>query len=115
MVEVMPTKHLSILGLELEVAAKDGHDELVHPVVYVASHGGLLGYVLDMVEHDLSTLKILARMYVLNQVNLIAEANLGHLEDQDFVHLVTLAWEVIPLDIMPGADTSKLSDAIHNS
>jgi hypothetical protein len=26
-----------------------------------------------------------------------------------------LAWKLIPLDISPGADTSKLGGAIHNS
>ena len=36
-------------------------------------------------------------------------------ENKNFVRLVTLAWELIPLDIGPSADTSKLGSAIHNS
>ena len=99
----------------MEVAASDGYDALVGPVVYVASHGGPLGHALDMVGHDPSMLEILTRLHAPNQVNPTAGANLGHLEDEDFVRLVTLAREFIPLDIGLDVDTSKLSDAIHNS
>ena len=114
-VEVMPEKNLSILVLGLEVAASDGHDALVGSVVYVAGHGGPLGDAFDMVGHDPSMLEIPARLHALNQVDPTTRADLGHLENKNFVRLVTLAWELIPLDIGPGADTSKLGDAIHNS
>ena len=90
-VEVMPEKHLSILVLGLEVAASDGHDTLVRPVIYVASYGGSLGHALDMVGHDPSMLKIPARLHAPNQVNPTVGANLGHFEDEDFVRLIILA------------------------
>ena len=114
-VEVMSKKHLSILVLGLEVAASDCHDALVRPITYVAGHGGPLGDTLDMVGHDPSMHEIHAMLHAPNQVDPTARADLGHLEDEDFVRIVTLAREVIPLNIGPGADTSKLSDAIHNS
>ena len=114
-VEVMPEKDLSIIVLGLEVAASDDHEALVGFVVYVAGHGGPLGDAFDMVRHDPSMLEIPARLHAPNQINPTTGANLEHLEDENFVHLVTLAWELIPLDIGPGANTSKLGDAIHNS
>ena len=114
-VEVMLEKHLSILVVRLEMATSDGYDALVGSVVYVAGHGGPLGDAFDMIGHDPSMLEIPTRLHVLNQVNPTTAANLGHLEDENFVRLVTMAWKLIPLDIGPSADTSKLGDAIHNS
>jgi hypothetical protein len=114
-VEVVPEQHLSILVLRLEVAASDGHDALVGPVVNVAGHGGPLGDSFDMVGHDPSMLEITARLHAFNQVDPTTRANLGHYENKNFVRIVTLAWELIPLDIGPNADTSKFGDAIHNS
>ena len=114
-VEVVPEKHLSILVLRLEVAASDGHDALVGSVVHVAGHGGPLGDTFDMVGHDPSMLEIPAGLHTLNQVDPTTRADLGHLENKNFVRVVTLAWELIPLDVGPVADTSKLGDAIHNS
>ena len=114
-VEVMLENHLSILVLGLEITASNGHDALVRPVVYVASHGGPLGHVLDMVGHDPNMLEIHAKLHAPNQVNPTTAANLGHLDDEDFLCLVTLAQELILLDLGLGADTYKLSDAIHNS
>ena len=108
-------KHLSILVLGLEVAASDGHDMLVGSVVYVAGHGGPFGDAFDMVEHDPSMLEILAMLHALNQDDPTTKADLKHPENENFVRLVTLAWELIPLNIGPGVDTSKLGDAIHNS
>jgi hypothetical protein len=114
-VEVVPEQHLSILVLRLEVAASDGHDALVGPVVNVAGHGGPLGDSFDMVGHDPSMLEITARLHALNQVDPTTRADLRHFENKNFVRIVTLAWELIPLDIGPTADTSKFGDAIHNS
>jgi hypothetical protein len=68
-VEVMPKKNLSIIVLELEVAANDGYNALVGFVVYVAGHGGPLGDTFDMVGYDPNMLEILARLHALNQVN----------------------------------------------
>jgi hypothetical protein len=113
-IEVMLEKHLSILVLGLEVATSDGHDTLVGSVVYVAGHGGALGDAFDMVGHDPSMLEIPARLHALNQVNPTIRADLKHLENENLVHLVTMAWELIPLDKSPGADNSELGDAIHN-
>jgi hypothetical protein len=93
----------------------DGYDALVRPVVYVASHGCSFGYVLDMVGHDPNIFKIPAWLHARNRVNPTVGANLGHLEDKEFVRLVTLSQEYIALDIGPSADTSKFRDAIHNS
>jgi hypothetical protein len=98
----------------LEVAASDGHDALVGFVVYVAGRGGPIGDAFDMVGHDPSMLKIPARLHALNQVDTITRADLRHLHNENFVGFVTLAWDLIPLDIGPGADTSKLGNAIHN-
>ena len=114
-VEVVPEKHLSILVLGLEVAASDGHDALVGSVIHVAGHGGPLGHTFDMVRHDPSVLEIPAGLHTPNQVDPTTRADLGHLENKNFVRVVTLAWELIPLDVSPIADTSKLGDAIHNS
>ena len=108
-------KTLSILVPGLEIAANDGHDALVGSVVYVACHGGPLGDAFDMVRHDPSMLEIPARLHALNQVDPTTRANLIHIENKNFVRLVTLAWKLILLDIAPGADTSKLGNAIHNS
>ena len=107
-------KNLSILVLGLEVAASDGHDALVGTVVYVAGHGGPLGDAFDMVGHDPSMLEIPTKLHSLNQVDPTTRADRGHLENENLVGLVTLARELITLDIGPGADTSKLGDAIHN-
>ena len=114
-VEVVPEQHLSILVLRLEVAASDGHDALVGSVVNVAGHGGPLGDAFDMVGHDPSMLEITARLHAFNQVDPTTGADLRHFENKNFVRIVTLAWELIPLDIGPTADTSKFGDAIHNS
>jgi hypothetical protein len=92
MVEVMSKKHLSIFVLKLEVTASNGHDVLVCPVVYVASHGGPLGHSLDMVRHDPNMLEIPTRLHAPNQINPTIGANLERFEDDDFVRLVTLAW-----------------------
>ena len=54
----MLDKTLSIFGFGLEFATSDGHDVLIHPVIYMASHGGPLGNELDMVNHYPSMLKI---------------------------------------------------------
>jgi hypothetical protein len=99
MVEVMPEKNLSILVFGLEVAASDGHDALVGSVVYVASHGGPLGDAFDMVGHDPSMLKIPATLHALNQVDTTTGADLRHLENENFVGFVTLAWELILPDV----------------
>ena len=114
-VEIMPEQYLSILVLRLEVTASNGHDALVGPVVNIASHGGPPGDAFDMVGHDPSMLEITARLHALNQVDPTTRADLRHFENKNFVRIVTLAWELIPLDIGPGADTSKFGDAIHNS
>jgi hypothetical protein len=113
-VEVMPEKNLSILVLGLEVATSDGHDALIGSVIYVAGFGGPLGDVFEMVGHDLSMLKTPSRLHVLNQVNPTTRADLKHLENKFYVRPVTLASEMIPLNIGPGVDTSKFGDAIHN-
>ena len=60
-------------------------------------------------------LEILARLHALNLVDPTTKADLRRLENKNFVRPVTLAWKLIPLDIDPGADTSMLGDAIHNS
>jgi hypothetical protein len=114
-VEVVPEKHLSNLILRLEVVANDGHDALVGSVVYVAGHGGPLGDAFEMVGHDPSMLEISAKLHVFNQVDPTTMVVLKHLENKNFVCIVTLAWELILLDIGPGANTSNLGDAIHNS
>jgi hypothetical protein len=90
-IEVVPEQHLSIFVLRLEVAASDGHDALVGSVVNVASHGGPLCDAFDMVGHDPSMLEITARLHALNQVDPTTGAYLGHLENENFVCVVTLA------------------------
>jgi hypothetical protein len=67
-----------------------------------------------MVRHDPNMLKISAKLHTLNQVDPTTRAYLKHHENKNFVRLVTLAWELNPLDIGPGVDTSKLGDASHN-
>ena len=114
-VEVVPEKHLGIFVFRLEVAANNSHDALVGPVVHVAGHGGPLGNAFDIVGHHPSVLEIPAGLHTLNQVDTTTRADLGHLENKHFVRVVTLAWELIPLDVGPVADTSKLGDAILNS
>ena len=114
-VEIMLEKHLSILVLGLEVAASDGHDALVGSVVYVASHGGPLSHAVDIVGHDPTMLKISVRLHALNQVDFTIIADLGHLRNKNFVRLVILAWELIPLDIGPSAEIFKLGNVIHKS
>ena len=99
----------------MKVATNNGHDALVGSVIHVACHGGPLGDTFDMVGHDPSMLKIPAGLHTPNQVVPTTKADLGHLENKNFVRIVTLVWELIPLDIGPGDDTSKLGDAIHNS
>lgn len=113
-VEVMPKKHLCILVFELEVGANNGHDTLVGLVVYVASHGGPFGHALYMIRHDPNILEIPAWVHEPNQINPTIGAYLKYLEEKDFLCLVTLAQKLIALDLGPSANTSKLSDAIHN-
>ena len=108
-VEVMPEKTFSILAFGLEVAANNCHDALVGFVVYVAGHGGSFGDTFDIIGHDPSMLEIPPGCMHLTK------ADLKHFENENFVRLVTLAWELIPLNIGPSAHTSKLGDAIHNS
>jgi hypothetical protein len=91
MIQFMLEKHLSIIVLRLEVAASDGHDALVGSVVYVANHGDPLGDVFDIVGHDPSMLEIPARLHALNQVDPTTRADLRHLENKNFVRLITLA------------------------
>jgi hypothetical protein len=101
-VEVMLEKHLSILVLGLEVIASNGHNALVGSVLYVTNHGGPLGDAFDMVGHDPSMLKIPVRLHAPNQIDPTTRVDLRYFENKNFVHLVTLAWELIPLDIGPG-------------
>ena len=108
-------KHLSILVLGLDIAASDCHDVLVGSVVHVASHGGPFGDTFNMVGHDPSMLGIPSGLHMPNQVDPITRADLGYLENKNFVHLITLARTLISLDIGPSADTFKLGDAIYNS
>ena len=112
-VEVMLEKHLSIFIFELEIAASDGHNALVGSIVYVAYHGGPLGDTFDMIGHDPNVFKIPARLHAHNQVDPTTRVDLIHLEYKNLVHVVTMAWELIQMDIGLGADTSKLGDAIH--
>ena len=115
MVEVMPENTwLSILIFGLEVAASDGHDTLVGLILDVVGHGGPLGDGFDMVGHDPSVLEIPARLHAFNQVDPTSRADLGHFENENLVIIVTLAWELITMDIGLGADTLKFGDAIHN-
>ena len=95
--EVGPEKHLSIFVLILKNAASDGHDALVGFIVNVAGHGGPLGDAFDMVRRDPNMLDIPAGLIAPNQVDPTTRANLGHLENKNFVYIVTLAWELIPL------------------
>ena len=74
-----------------------------------------LGDVFDMVGHEPSVLEIPAWLHVLDKADPTTRANLGHLENENLVRVVTLAWELNPLDISPSADTSKLGNAIHNT
>jgi hypothetical protein len=68
-----------------------------------------------MVGYDPNMLEFPAMLHTLNQVDPTTRADLIHFENENFVRLITLAWELIPLDIGPGADTSKFGNAIHNS
>jgi hypothetical protein len=68
-----------------------------------------------MVGHDPSMLKIPARLHAPNQVAPTIKPTSDILKTKNFVRLFTLARELIPLDIGPSADTSKLGNAIHNS
>jgi hypothetical protein len=61
------------------------------------------------------TLVMPARLHAPNQIDPITRGNLRHLEDKNFVSLVTLAEKLITLAIGPNADNFKLGDAIHNS
>jgi hypothetical protein len=86
-VEVVPEKHLSIIVLRLETAANNSHDALVGPVVNVTGHGGPLGDAFDMVGHDPNMLEITARLHAFNLIDTTTRANLGHLENENFVRI----------------------------
>jgi hypothetical protein len=44
-------------------------------------------------------------LHAFNQVDPTTGADLRHFEIKNFARIVTLAWELIPLDIGPNADT----------
>jgi hypothetical protein len=80
-----------VLVIELGVFLQRlGRDALVGSVVYVTCHGGPLGDAFDMVEHDPNVLEIPVMLHALNQVDPTTRAHLRHLENKNFVSLVTL-------------------------
>jgi hypothetical protein len=90
-VEDILEKHFNIIVFRLEVVANNGHDTLVGPLIHVANHGGPFSYALDMLRYDPNMLENPTWLHAPNHVNPIAGANLRHLEDKDFVRLITLA------------------------
>ena len=74
-----------------------------------------LGHTFDMVVHNPSMLKIPARLLAPNQVKPISGANLGHREDKKLCPPCHFGLGNDSAGLSPGADTSKLSNAIHNS
>jgi len=97
---------LRIFILGLKVATSDGHDAQVGGVVDVAGYGDLLDDAFDMVGHDPSMFEIPTWLHSPNQVNTIARADFKHFENKNFVGVVTLARELIPLNVGPSADPS---------
>ena len=90
-VEVVPEKHLSIIVFGLKVTASDGHDAHVCYIVNVACHGCPLGDSFDMVGHDPNMPEIPTWLHVLDKVDPTTRADLRHLENKNFVRVVTLA------------------------
>ena len=58
----------------------------------MAGHDDSFGYLFDMVKQIPSILEIPARLHAFNQVDPTTRADLGPLENKNFVRLVTLAW-----------------------
>jgi hypothetical protein len=81
----------------------------------MSSHGGPPFDPLHVIGHHLHVLEVPTRLHPTNQVHSTSRTNLGHLEDEHLVRIVTLSWELVSLDIGPIANTPKLCDAIHNT
>jgi hypothetical protein len=114
-VEVVPKEHLGIFILQLEVTAGNRHDALIGGVIDMGGHGGPTCDSLDMVGHDPCSLEITAGLHTMNQVDTTPGANFGHLENEDLVRVITLAGELVSLNVSPTTNTSKPGDAIHDS
>jgi hypothetical protein len=80
----------------------------------MSGHGGPLFDPLHVIGHHPRVLKVPTRLHQSNQIHFTSKTNLQHLEDEHLVRIVTLSWELIPLDVGPTANASELCDAIHN-
>jgi hypothetical protein len=110
-VEVLPEEHLGIFILRLEITTWNGHDPLISLIVDMSGHGGPF----DVIAHHPRVLNVPTRLHASNQIHSTSRTNLGHLEDENLGCIVTLSWELIPLDVGPIANALELCDAIHNT
>jgi hypothetical protein len=81
----------------------------------MSGHGGPSFDLLDVIGHHPRILEVPTRLHPTNQIHTTSRTNLGQLEDEHFVCIVTLSWEFVPLDVSPIANTPQLCDAIHNT
>jgi hypothetical protein len=81
----------------------------------MSSHGGPPFDPLDVIGHHPRILEVPTRLHLTNQIHISSRTNLRHLEDENLVCIVTLSWELVPLDVNPIANAPELCDAIHNT
>ena len=81
----------------------------------MSGHGGSPFDPLHMIRHHLGVLKVPTRLHPTNQIHTTSRTNLRHLEDEHLVRIITLSWELVPLDVGPIANALELCDAIHNT
>src|ERR1700737_3914763 len=114
-VGVLPEGPLGILIPPLENTTLKGHGPFISPIVDMSGHGGPPFDPLDVIRHHPRVLKVPTRLHSTNQIHSTSRTNLRHLEDEHLVRIVTLSWELVPLDVGPIANAFEFCDAIHNT
>ena len=81
----------------------------------MSGRGGAFFDPLDVIGYHPRVLKVPTRLHPSNQIHPTSMTNLRHLEIENLVRIVTMSWELVPLDVGPIANALELCDAIHNT
>jgi hypothetical protein len=80
----------------------------------VASHGGPILDMLDVIKHDPRVFQISSGLHPIDQVHPGSRPHLGHLENKYLVGIRALTRELVLLNIGLVATASERGDAVHD-
>jgi hypothetical protein len=80
----------------------------------MASHGGPMLDMLDMIVHDPCVFQISSGLHSFDQVHPGSEPYLGHLENKYLVRVRALSRELVLLNVGLVATASEHGDAVHD-